>query len=455
MTTAAEELSHFTASLKYEDLSEDVVHKAKQMLLDTLGCALGGYLNEPSRITRAVLREQGGCPESTIIGSGEKTSCANAALANGVMVRYLDFCDIYANLHPCHPSENIPTALAMGEREHATGRDILTAIVIGFEVQQRFADAVPIHRMGWHHVSIAGFTTPLVAGKLLNLDADQLAHAVGISGSHNLALDGLLGMHGHGQVTMMKAAGYGFGSQSGIIAALMAQKGFTGPHTIIESFNDTVFKGTDLTPLIKGGEKMRILETSIKPFPCEFMIHSPLEALFTLLREHEIKAEDVVELHLRTHEFAFNALAQPRAYKPETRETADHSLPYCLAIGLIEKDVGIDQFLREQWKDPEVLKLMSKIKVTVDPELEKLYPRARPADLEIVTKKGERYRTRVDYPKGDPRNPMTDKEVRAKFGKLAKPLMSEGQMSRIVEIVNNLENLDDVGKLMEQLVMQG
>src|SRR5512136_945303 len=116
MTTVAEELSHFTASLTFEDLSEDVVHKTKQMLLDTLGCALGGYLNEPSRITRAMLREQGGCPESTIIGSGEKTSCANAALANCVMVRYLDFCDIYANLHPCHPSENIPTALAVGER---------------------------------------------------------------------------------------------------------------------------------------------------------------------------------------------------------------------------------------------------------------------------------------------------------------------------------------------------
>jgi 2-methylcitrate dehydratase len=453
MGTAAEELSHFTASLKYEDLSEDVVHKAKQMLLDTLGCALGGYLNEPSRITRAVLREQGGCPESTIIGSGEKTSCANAALANCVMVRYLDFCDIYANLHPCHPSENIPTALAMGERAHATGRDILTAIVIGFEVQQRFADAVPIHRMGWHHVSIAGFTTPLVAGKLLNLDADQLAHAVGISGSHNLALDGLLGMHGHGQVTMMKAAGYGFGSQSGIIAALMAQKGFTGPHTIIESFNDTVFKGADLTPLIKGGEKMRILETSIKPFPCEFMIHSPLEALFTLVREHEIKAEDVVEMHLRTYEFAVTALAQLRAYKPETRETADHSLPYCLAIGLIEKEVGLDQFRRDQWKDPEILKLMSKIKVTADPELEKLFPKARPADLEIITTKGEKLRARVDYPKGDPRNPMTDQEVQAKFRKLTEPLMAKEQINRIIEAVNNVENINDTNELMELLVV--
>ena len=138
MEAVSEALSKFAVRLNFEDLSREVVHKTKQIVLDTLGCALGGYLSEPNRITRSVLRDLGGKPESSIIGSGEKTSSPNAALANCVMVRYLDFNDVYFNMGSCHPSENIPTALAVGEREHSSGKEVLTAIVIGFEVQQRF-----------------------------------------------------------------------------------------------------------------------------------------------------------------------------------------------------------------------------------------------------------------------------------------------------------------------------
>jgi len=454
MATAAEALSRFASQLQYADLSKEVVDKAKQMVLDTLGCALGGYLSEPSRITRSVLRELGGKPESTIIGSGEKTCSPNAALANCVMVRYLDFMDIYFNLDPCHPSENIPTALALGEREHANGEEVLTAVVIGFEVQQRFADAFPLLHLGWHHVTVAGYATPIVAAKLLKLNEEQTAHAIGIAGSHNHALMGMIGVgeKGHAQITMMKAIGYGFGSQSGITAALLAQKGFTGPGTMIESFNRVVAKNMDLTPLTKGPKTLRILDTCIKPFASEYMTHTPMEALLTLVKKHGIKADDVEEIHLRTHELA-SILAEPEAYTPQTRETADHSLPYCLAIGLIEGDLGPEQFQREQWKNPKVIDLMSRIKITPDSELEKLYPPARPADLEMRTKKGERFRNRVDYPKGDPHNPMTNEEVQAKFEKLASKLMGKQQIQQIVETVNSLEMVDDISTLMELLIV--
>lgn len=455
MGTAAEALAKFAVHLKFADLSEEVVHKTKQMILDTLGCALGGYLSEPSRITRSVLRDLGGKLESTIIGSGEKTSSPNAALANCVMVRYLDFMDIYFNADTSHPSENIPTALSVGEREHASGKEILTAIVIGFEVQGRFSDTLPLLNLGWHHVTHAGYVTPIVAGKLLKLNEEQMVHAIGISGSHNHALMGLIGVgeKGHGQITMMKAIGYGFGSQSGITGALLAQKGFTGPNTIIESLNRVITNNMDLTPIIKGSAKMRILDTCIKPFAAEFMTHTPLEALFTLVRKHGATADDVEEIHLRTHQLANFILAQPESYKPQTRETADHSLPYCLAVGLLEGDLGPEQFQREQWKDPKVIDLMSRIKITADPELDRLYPPARPADLEILTKKGERLRARVDYPKGDPHNPMTDAEVEAKFRRLARRLMGEGQIRRIIETVKNIEKVDDIGELMDLLVV--
>lgn len=453
METASEALSEFAVRLRYEDLSAEVLHKTKVMILDTLGCALGGYLSEPSRITRSVLRGLGGRAESSIIGSGEKTSAPNAALANCVMVRYLDFMDYYFNLDISHPSENIPTALAVGEREHANGKDVLTAIVIGFEVQQRFADALPLLRQGWHHVSVAGYATPVVAAKLLRLSKEQIVHAIGISGSHNHATVGLIGLgeKGH-QITMMKCIGYGFGSQSGITGALLAQKGFTGPNTIIENLNRVAANNVDLTPIIKGSKTMRILDTCIKQFATDFMFHTALEALFILVKKHGLTADEVEEIHLRTHELA-SLLAQPASYRPQTRETADHSFPYCLAIALIEGDVGPEQFRREQWKNAKVIDLMSRIKITSDPELEKLYPPARPADLEVRTKKGERLRARVDYPKGDPGNPMTGEEVEAKFRSLASPLMGEGQIKRIIHAVRKLEEVSDIRELMELLIV--
>jgi len=440
-------LSRFATKLAYEDLSPEVVAYSKHLVLDTLGVALGGYLSEPSYITRSVVRELGGCPEATIIGSGDKTSCSLAALANGVMVRYLDFMDIYYTVDACHPSENIPVALAVGEREHSSGKDVLLAVFLGFEFQGRLADTFPTHKLGWHHVTMGGYVTPFVAGKLLALNEEQMVNAMGIAGYTSHTLNYVTG-----PISMIKALGYGLAGQRGVEAALMALKGMTGPDNIIEFFNQVMELNIDLAPVIKGGHKPRILRSAIKPYASEFMTHTPIEAMYAIVKENHLKAEDIDSMHLRIYEFAMH-LANEECYKPETRERADHSLPYCLAIGLIEGDVGAEQFAHEQWKDPMVLELMSRIKVTLDPELEKVYPQARPADLGIRTKSGQAYRKRVDYPKGDPNNPMSDEEVHAKFHKLAKPLMSQKQIKNIIDTVSLLENLEDVGHLMQLLVV--
>ena len=224
METASRALAKYVAALKYDHLSPEVVRYTKHLILDTLGVALGGYLSEPSRMTRGLARDLGGHPESTVIGSGDRTSCSLAAMANGVMVRYLDFMDIYFNVDTPHPSENIPAALAVAEREHRGGKDALLAAFIGFEVQGRFADWIPCHKLGWHHVTMGGYTVPLVAGKLLGLSESELANAMGIGGCSNNTTD-----YVHGQISMIKALGYPFGAQRGIEAALLAQKGFTGP----------------------------------------------------------------------------------------------------------------------------------------------------------------------------------------------------------------------------------
>jgi 2-methylcitrate dehydratase len=444
MSTVSEALSKYVAAFKYNDLSDEVVRYSKQLLLDTLGVGLGGYLSEPSRIARSLVRELGGKPESTIIGSGEKTICSNAAFLNGVMVRYLDFGDVYRGLSSCHPSENIPAALAVGERQHSTGKEVLVATVLGYEVLSRIIDAIPLK--GWSPVSLGGYVVPFIAGKLLGLSEKQMVNAVGMSGSTNHTF------FGRGPLTMMKAMGYPLATQSGINAVLMAQKGFTGPGFIIEALNHTIGRDADLTPLLKGGEKLKILESSMKPYAAAGMMQAPLTMLFSLIKSHGIGAEDVEEINLKTYEFATHA-SQPSAYQPETRESADHSMPYCIAIALIEGELSPDQFRGDKWKDPKVLNLMSKLKVTEDPEMTKLYPSMVPGELEICTKKGERFKARVDYPKGDPHNPMTDADVEAKFRMLASKMMEEDQISQIIDRVSNIEKVQDIGDLMKLLAV--
>ncbi len=447
METASAVLARFAAELRYEDLTPEVIRYSKHLILDTLGVALGGYLSEPSYITRSVVRELGGRPESTIIGSGDKTCCSLAALANGVMVRYLDFMDIYYTADAVHPSENIPLALAVGEREHSSGRDILLAVFLGFEFQGRLADTFPAPKLGWHHVTMGGYVTPFVAGKLLGLNEEQMVNAAGIASCTSHTLNYLTG-----PISMIKALGYGLTAQKGAEAALMARKGMTGPANVIELFNQTVKLNADLSPVVKGGDKPRILKTAIKPYASEYMTHTPLEAMYTIVEEHGLKPDDIDTMHLKIYEFAMQ-LASEECYQPKTREQADHSLPYCLVVGLMEGDIGPEQFAHEQWKNPEVLDLMSRIKVTMDPELDKIYPAARPAHLEIRTRSGEIFQKRVDYPKGDPNNPMSDEEVQAKFRRLAEPLMRKPQIQSIIDTVNTLETLDDIHSLMDLLVV--
>ena len=441
-------LSRYAVGLRYEDLSPPVIAYAKHLLLDTIGVALGAYTSEPSRITQSIVKELGGRPEATVIGSGEKTSASLAALANGAMVRYLDFNDVYFNLDGPHPSENIPPALAMAERQHASGRQMLLGLFLGFEMQGRMADTWSTPRLGFHHVTMGGYIVPMVVGKILGLTEDQMVNAIGLGGatSHTTSYLGE-------QVTMIKALGYAFTGQRGIEAALMAQKGMTGPANVFETFlRVTRFTG-DLTPLTKGGDTPRILRTAIKPYASEYMSHSPLEALFQILAERPIKPEDVESMSLQTFRTAIGVLARDGAYKPQTRETADHSLPYVLAIALAEGALGPEQFAREQWKDPKIIDLMSRIRITEDAEMSKSYPPARPADLQIRTKDGKVYQRRVDYPKGDPRNPMSDEEVKTKFRKLARPLMSEARVKAVIDCVDRIDRVADTGELMKLLAV--
>ncbi len=451
MDTGAYMLADLTLKTRFENLPREAVEYTKRLLLDTLGCALGAYLSEPSKIVRRIVAEFGGRPEATIIGSGAKVLCQDAALVNGTLIRDLDFNDCYWSARTVdytHSSDTMATALAVGEKVHAAGKDIIEAIITGYECDIRLCDTFRYSHLGWMHHTRAGYVAPVIAGKLLGLDRDAIANAVGIGGSHNNTVQGVYGEGG--RISMMKCLGYALGQQSGIVAALLAQRGFTGPTTIIESFNRVVGGNVDLSPLCDEREGPMILKSCVKPFVAYYQSHSAIGAVVQLVREHGIKAEDIREMRARVHQ----RIGSSRfPVMPETREEADHAMPYLLAIAATEGNVGIEQYAHEQWKDSEVRDLMTRIRFTRDKEFASVFPVKRSASVEIITKQGEKYQCQVDYPKGAPENPMTDEELEGKFRSLASKVMSERQMRTIKELVYGLDELDDIGCLMEALII--
>ncbi len=263
--TLSEELAKYTCKLSFIDLSNAEVHAMKRSILDTLACALGGYQGSSSRIIRSLVAELGGPEESTVIGSGNKVLCANAALANGAMVRYPDYSDTYHNLKKLltneprtgwHPSELIPAALAVGERQHSNGKELITAVAIGYNVVGSFADSItcmPLANRGWHMATLAGFVVPLYVGKLLGLSQEQMVNAIGIAGTFSPTL-GIIDATGE-EYNMTKNIGIPHVAQNSIIAALLAQKGFTGSNRVIEGnrgFIQSIVAGDfDTTVLLK------------------------------------------------------------------------------------------------------------------------------------------------------------------------------------------------------------
>ena len=451
MDTGAYMLADLAFKTRFDDLPKAAVEHTKRLLFDSLGCALGAYSSEPCKIVRGVVGELGGKPEATIIGSGVRVLCQDATLVNAAMIRHLDFNDTYWSTRTVdytHTSDNMAVALAVGEKVHATGKDVIEAIAVGYECDMRLCDTFQYTRRGWMHHTRAGYVAPVIAGKLLGLDRDVIANAVGIGGSHNHTVYGVYGEGG--RVTMMKSLGYAFGLQSGVMAALLAQSGFTGPTTIIESFNRVLGGNVELGPLSDEREGPMILRSCVKPFPASYESQSAISAMIQLVREHPVKAEDILEIRARVHH-----LINPErhTFMPTTREEADHSLVYLLAMAATEGELGIEQYAHEQWKDPKLLDLMGRTSLTIDEEFNKDFPVKRLVHIQIITRQGETFTIWGEYPKGTPENPMTNEELEWKFRSLASKVMNEGQMRRIKEVVYGLDELDDIGSLMDVLIV--
>jgi len=453
-------MAQWAAGLTFEQLSSEAVYQAKRFLLDSLGCALGGYRQHDVRIALEVLNEIAGSGPATVIGSGSRMDPVSAALANALMIRVMDYNDIYWKQDPSHPSDLFPAALACCERAQSDGRELIVGLVLGHEFEMRFCEAAfpGIRERGWHHATLTAFVSPIVAGRALHLGWEQIQHAIGISASRHATMGAVTA----GKLTMMKNTVDPMATQSGVFAALLAEKGYTGPEHVVDGKEGLAhcfgpeWKLNVLTDgLADGmGHPWRITQCGMKAFPTEALTHTPISAVLDLVKQHDLKPEQVEKIHIRSLARAADILADPSKYDPRSKETADHSLPYVIAAALVDRQVTPLQFTPEKIMNPAIRAQLKKVEVVADPEIEKVFPALQRVIVTVRTTDSRELTRQLDYPKGDPRNPLTDREVEEKFEALAELVLSQAARRRVIDTVWNLEKLDSVSALM-QLLREG
>ena len=443
-------MSRWAAGLSYPQLSQEAVYQAKRFLLDSVGCALGGYQQHDVKIALEVLDEIAGSGLATVIGTGKRIDPVSASLANGLMIRCMDYNDIYWKQDPSHPSDIFPAALAGCERAKSDGKELIVGLVLGHEFEMRFCEAAfpGIRERGWHHATLTAFVSPIVAGRALHLGWEQIQHAIGISASRHATLGAVTA----GKLTMMKNTVDPMATQSGVLAALMAEKGYTGPEHVVdgkEGLTHCFGPSWKLNLLTDGlGESWRITQCGMKAFPTEALTHTPISAVLDIVKSNDLKPEQVEKVQIRSLARAADILSDPSKYDPQSKETADHSLPYVIAAAIAERQVTPVQFEMKKIMDPTIRAQLKKVEVVADPEIEKVFPALQRVIVNLTTTDGRTFSKQLDYPKGDPRNPLSDAEVEEKFAALAEGVLSEGAQKKLKDAIWNLEKVGSVSKLM-------
>ena len=458
-------LAEWAAALRYEDLSEEAIHSAKLFLFDSFGCALGGSQQHDVKIMLKHFKAMGGKKDCTCFVSGFRTNPVDATFLNALMIRAMDYNDIYWKADPSHPSDIIPAALSICEmhRPAHAGKELIVGTIIAYEIEMRLCEfgEPGIREYGWHHATLTSIASPLVAGRMLKLPAEQIQQAIGISASPSMCLGAVTA----GKLTNMKNTVDPLATRSGVQAALLAQRGYSGPEHSIdgkESFTHCFgkFGGkfnmnmlTDNLPRSKN-DHYKVIDCGMKSFPIEALSHAPLTAMMKIVKEQmggAINPDNVAEIKVEVIARAADILGDPAKYRPDSKETADHSLPYSLAVGLVDGMVTPLQFKQERIDDPKLIPVMDKIKVVPNQEFESLFPKFQPSRVTITPNDGTSQQQRVDVPKGDPRDPMAEDEIAVKFNALGEEVVGRKACKALRKTIMGMEKqkrLDSFFELM-------
>lgn len=446
------QLAKFASNIKYEDLSNDVIDMTKKCIMDYMGVAIAGYDKEPSLIWTKLIDKLHSTDEASILRPGyPKTNYLYAACINAAYGHALDMDDLH-NASIVHPGViTIPTAFAVGQHLKKSGKDVIAAIVAGYDVATRIGEAInPSSYWYWHTTAIAGnFSSAATAGNLMNLNEEEMNHCFGSAGSQAA---GLWEFMNDGAMT--KTLHVGKASMNGILAAELTSLGFTGASEILEGEKGlikAIASEYNLDKLIVDFAKpYKIMENSFKPYACCRHTHSANYAIEEIVAKYGIRAEDVKSIVDRTYQTALDITDNAN---PQTVYAHKFSLQYCIAACLVYGNLLENIFTEEKISNPLVQDTMKKIKVYVDEEINDIFaknPDRWIHDLEIETLDGRVFRERIEYPLGDVNNPFDWDMTENKFRMLLDPYLSKSEIEKLIENIHNLENIEDINILFSR-----
>jgi 2-methylcitrate dehydratase len=459
LTTLIEQIGGYSANLRSEDIPAAVLDYAKRLFLDALACMYAGVDSAPVKLAYEVAAELGGKPQATLLNTGEKMNAQQAALINGVALRFPDFNDIYYGpAWAAHPSDSTAALLAIAEWQRKSGMELLLAMIATYEVQLRFSD-LPAEKnlwhRGWQHTAPCAYASAAGVAKLLGLTAEQTAHAMALSGARTNTFSEIR----RGKIAMDKAMSEPLAASASVYCAMLAKRGFTSCLTVLEGpygLKHAVAGGIDVSGLLPQPGDFRILRVAIKPYPVQGMTPAMVQAALELRAEHNLKAEDIQSLQLFVPQ---EALTKPswdaKKLAPDSKETADHSFHYCVAVALVAGKVTALQFEPEWLNNTTVHAVMSRISLIARDDLTNIYKQgACPAAMEIKTRSTSFY-CEVLQPKGAAANPMNWAEVRNKFMSQAAPRLGEGQAAVVADRVQIIEREQDMADFVRLLIPAG
>jgi 2-methylcitrate dehydratase PrpD len=447
-----QELAKYCHGLNFRQLPEEVIDRVKYFFLDFIGVACRGSQEDSSQSMYRFIREMdhrrhGG----VIIGTKERTPHLYSAMANGISAHAIEMDDVN-NEASLHPGVVIfPAALATSEMVSANGKRFIEAVVLGYDVMIRLGKALgpeKHYRRGFHPTATCGtFGSSVVASKILRLKAEGITNAMGIAGSQAAG-----SMEYLAQGAWTKRFHPGWAAFSGMFATQLTLKGFRGPTSIIEGRNGFLHSysdGAEESKVLEDiGSQFEILRTSMKPHACCRYMQPPIDGILKLVRENDIQPEEVGKIRLGILRAGFPIIVEPKEikYHPKSIVDAQFSMPFGAAVALLFRKAGLNEFHLSRIRSEEVKQMMERVECVEDPDLERTYPKQWCATVEIFTKNGQRYFTKVEYCKGDPEDPLSWEELIEKFHGLSNRFMTKERRLKIVDEVKRLEKIRDLRK---------
>lgn len=453
------QFARFGEATRYDRTSSEVVEAVKLYVLDWFGNCIGGAQAESSRCILAAAQELNGRSDSTVLGVGSKMEPSLAALVNGTMSHALEMDDDHRTM--CgHPGVVVtPAALALSEREGLSGKELIEAVLVGYEMAIRLGTCFQgkAYYEGWHPTSICGgFGATAAAAKALKLDEPRFAAALGLAGS-------MAGGTRGWEESFAKRFHAGNACRNGVLAAVMAKNGFTGPVKVFESvhgfFNTHCRKAAASNdrgePVVQRlydadilcnrlGSEYLLMDNSFKVHSGGRFGASSIDACLDIVKKHDVKPEQVKEIRIGACDFTIQAHFKEGCYRPRGVVAAQFSLPFAMAMAVLNQRVSVTHFTEETFRDPKVIELMDKVKKYVDPEAEKAYPDHYVATVTIVLHDGRSLQSHVDYPKGDPENRPTKEELYDKFRDLAGLSLAPKKVEDLLDHLVHLEKVTDM-----------